>query len=226
MFTKLDKIEYTKKVTANPLSPLCSIFPHVFCLPSLYCLFLPDWSWLATIFLQAGNSGWLVRRWYHNPLPYTEYCYLLQPGNQYKQWHHWGEQTSHAAGIIVFLMKDFFFINFAIDVIIGLKNLFLLSRVQTNCETTEGVFSPDWREASAQSLVSRHGGQIPPPSTTHHHGLVLLGQSFSRRVKLTAWQWPWLTWLGGRARRLRTGLSFPSGTGAVSVWRLGRLRAD
>ena len=37
MFTKLDKIEYTKKVTANPLSPLFSIFPHVFCLLCIAC---------------------------------------------------------------------------------------------------------------------------------------------------------------------------------------------
>ena len=67
-------------------------------------------------------------------------------------------------------MKDFF-LNFAIDVIIGLKNLFLLSRVPVseNSETTERDYSLAPGAASAQSLVSRHGGKIPALAASLHH---------------------------------------------------------
>ena len=92
-------------------------------------------------------------------------------------------------------MKDFF-LNFAIDVIIGLKNLFLLSSVPVseNSETTERDYCLAPGAASAQSLVSRHGGKIPALAASLHHTTTphtshyswgLRGQSFSRGVKLT-----------------------------------------
>ena len=57
-------------------------------------------------------------------------------------------------------MKDVFFLNFAIDVIIGLKNLFLLSRGPAPLLQCEAARLQGGEEhlPTAQSLVSRHAG--------------------------------------------------------------------